>query len=81
MSKDKKETLSPMCVSCGKRAKTSPYDTGHALWASLPKGWFVGLRGKSLTFACSKGCAREMDDLNARAARVSAPLMALLAST
>jgi hypothetical protein len=77
----KKETLSPMCVACGKRAKTSPYNTGRALWASLPKGWIVGLRGKSLIFACSERCAQEHDDLNDRAARVSAPLMALLAST
>jgi hypothetical protein len=75
-----RETLSPMCVSCGKRGQTSPYNTGYALWASLPEGWFVGLRGRSLTFACSQNCAREMDDLNARAAKASAPFIKQLQS-
>ena len=56
------------------------FDTGRALWASLPKGWIIGLRRRSLTFACSETCAKEIDELDARAAKVSAPILKALGS-
>lgn len=75
------EALSPMCVACGKRGEMPSHDTGHAVWSSLPEGWLVGLRGHSLAFACSTKCAQEIDDLNARATKASAPFIEQLRST
>ena len=74
------DILSPICASCGKRGKMPSYDTGHALWSSLPDGWLVGLKSHSLIFVCSETCAQETDDLNIRAAEVSAPILKRLAS-
>lgn len=75
-----KETVSPTCCSCGTRAEAKPVGSGNVLWARLPREWCVGVRRNrdgtdTLVFACSESCAMEMGDLEARAARASAPFM------
>ena len=78
MLKDR-DTLSPICLCCGKRAQTNPVETGHSLWASLEAGWLVGVRktssGSKMVFACSEDCASEADELSDRARRSGPGLM------